>query len=115
MKKLISLVVPVYNESEVIGAFYNRSTVALKALNGFDYEILFVDDGSCDDSYMQLAGFAVQDPRVRVLKFSRNFGHQIAITAGIDHSRGDCVAVIDGDLQDPPEVITSMIDKWQEG
>lgn len=113
--RLISLVVPVYNESEVIATFYDRASRALGALNGFDYEILFIDDGSSDDSYGQLVGFAARDPHVRVLKLSRNFGHQIAITAGIDHSRGDCVVVIDADLQDPPEVIASMIEKWEEG
>jgi polyisoprenyl-phosphate glycosyltransferase len=112
---LISLVVPVYNESEVIGAFYERAAAALTLLYGFDYEILFVDDGSQDDSYRQLAEYAGRDRHVRVLKLSRNFGHQIAITAGIDHTRGDCVVVIDADLQDPPEVIASMIEQWRLG
>ena len=115
VRSLISLVVPVYNESEVISAFYARATAALTGLPGFDYEILFVDDGSHDDSHRQLAAFAAADPCVRVLKLSRNFGHQIAITAGIDHARGDCVVVIDADLQDPPEVIPSMIDQWCQG
>jgi dolichol-phosphate mannosyltransferase len=113
--RLVSLVVPVYNESQVIGVFYERASAALATIAGFDYEILFVDDGSHDDSYDQLVAFATRDPRVRVLKFSRNFGHQIAITAGIDHARGDCVVVIDADLQDPPEVVQTMVDKWQEG
>jgi dolichol-phosphate mannosyltransferase len=114
-KKLVSVVVPVYNESEVIGEFYRRATVAFSALNGVDYEILFVDDGSRDDSYHRLLGFASHDPHIRILKFSRNFGHQIAITAGIDHALGDCVVVIDADLQDPPEVVQLMLDKWTEG
>jgi glycosyltransferase involved in cell wall biosynthesis len=114
-RQLVSLVVPVYNESEVIGAFYQRATAALAALNALDYEILFVDDGSRDDSYKQLGQFAATNARVRVLKFSRNFGHQIAITAGIDHARGDCVVVIDADLQDPPEVIPEMIERWRQG
>jgi glycosyltransferase involved in cell wall biosynthesis len=112
---LVSLVVPVYNETEVISTFYDRATQALTSLPGFDYEIVFVDDGSRDDSYQKLAAYAAADPHVRVLKFSRNFGHQIAITAGIDHTRGDCVVVIDADLQDPPEVIATMIEKWREG
>ena len=107
--------VPVYNEAEVIGLFYERTVSALTALAGCDYELLFVDDGSQDDSYRQLAAYADKNPRVRVVKFSRNFGHQIAITAGIDHARGDCVVVIDADLQDPPEVIASMIDQWRAG
>jgi polyisoprenyl-phosphate glycosyltransferase len=114
-KSLISLVVPVYNESEVLGAFYDRATRTLAGLDRFDYEILFVDDGSSDDSYLQLTRYAAANPCVRVLKFSRNFGHQIAITAGIDHAHGDCVVIIDSDLQDPPEVIVSMIERWREG
>ena len=112
---LISVVVPVYNESEVIGTFYDRATRALAAIEGFDYEIIFVNDGSNDDSYEKLSMFAAADPRVIVMKFSRNFGHQIAITAGIDYARGDCVAVIDADLQDPPEVLNAMIEKWRQG
>ena len=112
---LVSVVVPVFNESEVIEAFHARATKAFSAIRGCDYEIIFVDDGSRDDSYAQLAAIAARDSHVRVIKFSRNFGHQIAITAGIDHARGDCVAVIDADLQDPPEVVAAMVDKWREG
>jgi dolichol-phosphate mannosyltransferase len=114
-RQLLSLVVPVYNESEVLRTFYQRAAGALSTLPGFDYEIIFVDDGSRDDSYGQLAELSRQDPSVRVLKFSRNFGHQIAITAGLDHARGDCVVVIDSDLQDPPEVIPRMIEQWRLG
>jgi dolichol-phosphate mannosyltransferase len=113
--RLVSLVVPIYNESEVISSFYDRASAALAALPGCNYEIIFVDDGSRDDSYQQLAAIALRDPRVRLIKFSRNFGHQIAITAGVDHARGDCAVVIDADLQDPPEVIASMIERWQQG
>lgn len=112
---MVSLVVPVFNESEVIRAFYERATKALAALDGLSYELVFVDDGSRDDSYQQLAAFAAADPHVRVLKFSRNFGHQIAITAGIDHARGDCVVIIDADLQDPPEVVADMVAAWRRG
>jgi dolichol-phosphate mannosyltransferase len=114
-RRLLSVVVPVFNEAEVLPAFYERATGALGSLQGLDYEIVFVDDGSRDDSYRLLAEIAARDPHVRVLKFSRNFGHQIAITAGVDHARGDCVAVIDSDLQDPPEVIPRMVEKWREG
>jgi dolichol-phosphate mannosyltransferase len=113
--KLISVVVPVYNESETIETFYDRATRALEAIDGFDHEIVFVNDGSSDDSYEKLSRLAAVDPRVCVLKFSRNFGHQIAITAGLDYAHGDCVAVIDSDLQDPPEVIRAMVDKWRDG
>jgi len=112
---LVSVVVPVFNESQVIRAFYDRASTARAALDGCDYELVSVDDGSSDDSYEQLAGLAGGDPRVRVIKFSRNFGHQIAITAGIDHARGDAVVVIDSDLQDPPEVIREMVARWREG
>jgi dolichol-phosphate mannosyltransferase len=114
-RSLISLVVPVYNESEVIGTFYQRASAALTALRGFTYELIFVDDGSRDDSFEQLAGLAAADRHVRVVKLSRNFGHQIAITAGVDHAQGDCVVVIDADLQDPPEVIALMVEQWRQG
>jgi polyisoprenyl-phosphate glycosyltransferase len=111
----VSLVVPVFNEEAVIGAFYERATRALASLEGFSYEVVFVDDGSRDATYERLARFAAEDGHVRVLKFSRNFGHQIAITAGIDHALGDCVVIIDADLQDPPEVVASMVEQWRLG
>jgi dolichol-phosphate mannosyltransferase len=114
-RALLSVVVPVFNESAVIGVFYERVTRALSAIPGVDYELVLVDDGSHDDSYEQLARFAAVDPRVGVIRFSRNFGHQAAITAGIDMARGDCVAIIDADLQDPPEVIGEMLARWREG
>ena len=110
---LVSLVVPVYNESEVIGMFYERASRALASLDGLSYELIFIDDGSRDGSYAQLTKFAADNPRVRVIKFSRNFGHQVAISAGIDHAHGDCVVIIDADLQDPPEVIATMVAKWR--
>ncbi len=112
---LISVVVPVFNESAVVRAFHERASRVLRAIADFDYELLFVDDGSRDDTYAQLKALAANDAHVRLLKFSRNFGHQIAISAGIDHARGDCVVVTDVDLQDPPEVIPLLIDKWREG
>jgi dolichol-phosphate mannosyltransferase len=111
----ISVVVPVYNESAGIRAFHERATKALAALPGAVYELLYVDDGSTDDSFVQLAALAAADPRIRVVKLSRNFGHQIAITAGLDRATGDCAAVIDADLQDPPELIARMVEKWREG
>ncbi len=112
---LLSVVVPVFNETAVLPAFYARASAAFAGIPGFDYEIVFVDDGSKDDSFRQLSDLARRDSRVRVVKFSRNFGHQIAITAGVDHARGDCVAVIDADLQDPPEVVARMVQQWQAG
>ena len=115
VKPLISIVVPVYNESEVIGAFYERIAKALDSLYAFSAELIFVDDGSADDSHAKLMRFAQQDSRIRVVKFSRNFGHQIAVTAGLDFASGDAVVIIDADLQDPPEMIQTFVEKWQEG
>lgn len=114
-QQLLTIVVPVFNETEVVDACYERLTQVAGSLPGFSYEIVFVDDGSTDDTYRRLQDIAGRDSHIRVIKFSRNFGHQMAITAGIDHARGDCVVVIDADLQDPPEVIPEMVSKWQEG
>ena len=114
-KLLISIVVPVYNESEVIGAFYERMTKVLDSLYAYSAEIIFVDDGSTDDSHIKLMHLARRDARIRVVKFSRNFGHQIAVTAGLDFAAGDAVVIIDADLQDPPEIIPAFVEKWQEG
>ncbi len=113
--QIVSVVVPVFNEAEVISVFYDRATRALQALDGAEYEIVFIDDGSRDSSYAQLTQFAAANPRIQVIKFSRNFGHQIAISAGVDHARGDCVVIIDADLQDPPEVIADMVAQWRNG
>lgn len=112
---LLSVVVPVFNEEQVLPAFHERATEVLGAIPDLDYELIFVDDGSSDRSYEALTALAERDDRLRVLKFSRNFGHQIAITAGIDHARGDAVVVMDADLQDPPEVVAQMVEKWREG
>lgn len=112
---LISVVVPVYNEAEGIRQFHKRATAALRALEGCDHELVYVDDGSRDGSFEIMRELADWDPRVQLLKFSRNFGHQIAITAGLDQARGDAVVFIDADLQDPPEVIAELVAKWREG
>jgi dolichol-phosphate mannosyltransferase len=114
-KKLVSIVVPVFNETEVIEVFYQRMNKVLKSLEFYSYELIFVDDGSKDDSCDKLVKMAKMDPNVKIIKFSRNFGHQIAITAGIDLAKGDAVVVIDADLQDPPETIKLFIEKWQDG
>jgi polyisoprenyl-phosphate glycosyltransferase len=113
--QLVSVVVPVFNESEVIGEFHRRTSDVLGKIPGIAFEIVYVDDGSRDDSHAQLVDLAAKDRRVRVVKLSRNFGHQSAITAGLDLSRGDAVVLIDADLQDPPEVIEAMVAKWREG
>lgn len=112
---LLSLVVPVFNEAQVIETFYMRTYEVLVSLNTMRYEIVFVDDGSEDDSHQKLIHIANKNPNVTIIRFSRNFGHQMAITAGLDHAKGDAVVIIDADLQDPPEVIPRLTDKWQEG
>jgi polyisoprenyl-phosphate glycosyltransferase len=111
---LHSVIVPVYNEVEGIERFHERCVAAMSPVAG-DIEIVYVDDGSRDGSWERLRKIAAEDPRVRLIRFSRNFGHQIAITAGYDHARGDTATTIDADLQDPPEVILEMIERWQEG
>jgi glycosyltransferase involved in cell wall biosynthesis len=112
---LVSVVVPVFNEAEGIRMFHQRATAALEALEGATYEIVYVDDGSRDGSYEILREFADASPHAQVVKFSRNFGHQIAITAGLDFARGDAVVFIDADLQDPPELIAALVARWREG
>jgi glycosyltransferase involved in cell wall biosynthesis len=114
-KRLVSVVVPVLNEIDVIDACYERLTAVLKSLDGIDYELVFIDDGSTDPGHSRLLDLQASDSHLKVIRFSRNFGHQIAITAGVDEARGDAIVVIDADLQDPPEVIPEMIAKWQDG
>lgn len=111
---LLSVVLPVFNEEATLPEFYHRLTQGM-AGKPESYEIVWVNDGSTDRSYALLCDLAAQDNRVRVVNFSRNFGHQIAITAGLDYSQGQAVIVMDADLQDPPEVIPALIEKWQEG
>ncbi len=114
--KLISVVVPVYCEQEVLPEFYRRMHAVLAALPaGITHELIFVNDGSKDKTLEILEDLTKTDSAVRVLDLSRNFGHQKAITAGIDYARGDAVVLIDADLQDPPEVIPQMIDAWRQG
>ncbi|MFH0802244.1 MAG: glycosyltransferase family 2 protein [bacterium] len=109
-----SVVVPVFNEEESIETTYSRLKGVMDSL-GESYEILFVNDGSRDRSAGILRDFCRRDRRVKLLDFSRNFGHQIAISAGMDSASGEAVVVIDADLQDPPEVIPLMVEKWKEG
>ena len=110
--KLLSVVAPVYNEVATIEQFYSR---VCAALDGLQFEIVLVDDGSTDGSDVELQKLAGNDPRVRVVQLSRNFGHQTALTAGLDHARGDAVVMLDADLQDPPELIPRMLDHWRAG
>jgi glycosyltransferase involved in cell wall biosynthesis len=110
----LSVVIPVYNEVENIPILYERLIGVLDGAK-LDFEIVFVDDGSTDDSIKCLNKIGTSDKRVIVVELARNFGHQVAITAGLDHARGRAVAVMDADLQDPPEALPQFIAKWREG
>ena len=113
--KLLTVIVPVFNEKEVLPTSYTRFSAALKGISGYDYELVYIDDGSSDGSLPLLRSFAKDDPHVRVLSFSRNFGHQLAVTAGMDKAAGDALIIIDVDLQDPPELIAQMVACWEQG
>jgi polyisoprenyl-phosphate glycosyltransferase len=109
---LLSVVAPVYDEEELVEAFVARAKSSVAEWN---FELVLVDDGSKDSTPEILDRLADEDPRVRVVHLSRNFGHQAALTAGLEHAVGDAVAMIDADLQDPPELIPEMVHRWQEG
>ncbi|PFY33493.1 glycosyltransferase [Bacillus toyonensis] len=114
MEKLISVVVPMYFEEEVAQECYNRlKSVMLQ--NNINYEFVFVNDGSTDRTMDILSEIAANDYRTKIVNFARNFGHQVAVTAGIAAAKGDAIVIIDADLQDPPEVIPELIAKWEEG
>jgi dolichol-phosphate mannosyltransferase len=114
MKDLISVVVPMYFEEEVAKECYNRLKTVMES-NKINHEFIFVNDGSTDKTINILKDIAINDQRTKVIDFARNFGHQTAVTAGIDFALGDAIVIIDADLQDPPELIPSLIAKWQEG
>lgn len=114
MKPEISVVLPVFNESETLAELRQRLIGALESC-GRTFEIVFVDDGSRDNSFEIMARLATEDPRIRAVRLSRNFGHQMALTAGVDSARGRLVAVMDADLQDPPELLPEMLAKIDEG
>jgi len=112
----ISVVIPCYNEEEVIRETYNRLITVMKSIEKkYNFELIFVNDGSKDKTIDILRDLSNKHAYVKVLSFSRNFGHQIAITAGIDVAKGDAVVLIDADLQDPPELIVEFLQKWEEG
>ena len=116
----LSLIVPVKDEEDAIGAFLARVVTLLEALRaqyapGFDWEVVFVDDGSSDATLAEIIAAHNRDPRIRGLSLSRNFGKEAALTAGLDVCRGSAVVPMDVDLQDPPEVLGEMIEKWREG
>jgi glycosyltransferase involved in cell wall biosynthesis len=109
-----SLVIPAYNEEPVINETHKRVTKVMQSLDG-DYEIIYINDGSQDKTRDIIEELIAKDRHVRLLDFSRNFGHQPAVSAGLDHAQGDAIIIIDADLQDPPEVIPEMVEKWKEG
>jgi len=111
---LCSVVIPVYNEEAVVAETYKRLKTVMDSLNR-PYELIFVNDGSRDNTAAIIKNICDGDPNVKLIDFSRNFGHQLAITAGMDYSRGDTIVVIDADLQDPPEIIPEMLKKWSQG
>ncbi len=110
--ELLSVVAPVYREEAVIGPFYAR---VCEALDGIPFELVLVNDGSDDDTPAELERLADRDARVKVVTLSRNFGHQLALTAGLDHASGDAVVMLDSDLQDPPELIPALVEHWRAG
>lgn len=115
-KRTISIVVPAFNEEENVGPLHAAVTEALAPLSErYDHELIFVDDGSRDGTLAALRGLTSTDPRVRVVKLSRNFGHQAALTAGMEAARGEAVVTMDCDLQDPPDLIPKMVAAWESG
>ncbi len=114
MNPVFTIVAPVFNECEILPELHRRISAVMESL-GETWELILVDDGSSDGSSEKIRELAAQDPHVKPLIFARNFGHQIAATAGLDYSSGDAVVIIDSDLQDPPEVIAELVAKWREG
>lgn len=114
MKKL-SIVIPMYYEEEVVNECYTRLEKVLGGMENYDYEIIFVNDGSKDKTLELLTDIANKNEKVKILSFSRNFGHQAAVTAGLKYVTGDVILIIDADLQDPPELIPEMLKLWEEG
>jgi dolichol-phosphate mannosyltransferase len=110
--ELLSVVVPLHDEEGTLGELHRRLGAALA---GVPFELVLVDDGSSDGTGVLLEELADGDPRVRVIRLSRNFGHQAALTAGLEHARGDAIAMLDGDLQDPPELLAKMLGHWRSG
>ena len=115
MKKKISLVVPMYYEEKVVQECYKRLTEVLSKIEKYDYEIIFINDGSKDKTLELLEEIAKKDFNVKILSFTRNFGHQAAVTAGLKYVSGDAIVIMDADLQDPPELIPDMLKYWEQG
>ncbi len=111
---MLSIVVPIHNEQECLGELEERLSTVLDSIDE-PAEVILVDDGSTDQTPVLMALLSERDPRYKVLLLSRNFGHQVAITAGLDRAAGDAIVIMDGDLQDPPEVIPELVERWREG
>jgi len=111
---MYSIIIPIYNENDIIPELYRRLKLAADSLDA-PAEFIFVDDASSDESFLRLEELHASDPRIKVIRLSRNFGHQVAITAGLDHANGDAVMMMDGDLQDPPELLPQLAARWKEG
>ena len=114
MKK-ISVVIPMYYEEKVVEECYIRTVKVLNNLKKYDYEIIFIDDGSKDKTFEILENIALNDDKIKVISLSRNFGHQAAVTCGLKYATGDAVVIMDADMQDPPETICKMIKLWEDG
>ncbi len=114
-KKLVTILVPAYNEEEVLNLLYERLSNIMKSLQNYNFEILFINDGSKDKTLDIIKSLRNTDNRVCYLNLSRNYGKEIAMIAGLDYSKGDAVIIIDADLQDPPELIPEMISYWEQG
>lgn len=114
MEKLLSLVVPAFNEEEAMEQSFERTYKAMSSI-GYPFEIIYIDDGSRDRTWEIISRLAREHEEVKALRFSRNFGHQLAVTAGMDEAKGDAVIIMDADLQDPPEVIADMVKAWEQG
>ncbi len=114
MTDFLSVIVPAYNETDVLPSFHRQITQVMLATET-DYEIIYVDDGSTDQTAAMLGEFRDKDETVAVIELSRNFGKEVAISAGFDHAQGDAVIIIDADLQDPPELIHEFLREWRDG
>ena len=114
MKK-ISIIIPAYNEEEALPLLYDRLKELMEKMNNYEFEILFVNDGSKDKTIEIIKDLRSKDERVSYVDFSRNFGKEIAMIAGLDYATGDCVVFMDADLQDPPELIPELVKYWEEG
>ncbi len=115
MKKKLSIIVPIFNEEGTLALLHKTVTEILNQFDNYDYELIFINDGSKDNSWSIIADLATHDHHIKALEFSRNFGHQMALTAGYDHASGDAIITMDADLQDPPHLLIDMIKAWEDG